>query len=252
MKCKIIIKPNTEISPTITSKSYHSFSLNNSNNHEYIAISTNSNNVLILILSDGNIQYNGRSFPKLAIAPMGNDCYLDIEIYHKSYVFCYDLNEEINQELCSGLYRFISPYNYIVEQLHEDINDEADAITVMALKHLALLSLTRKKTISDFYKIKQFIYSNIRNSDLSLDYLSDNLFMSRRKIQYILSRNDTSYGSLVDDIRFEILSQEDLSLGLTFQQILSKAGVKNIATANRIFMKKVGKKMRDFLNHENK
>ncbi|UKA23268.1 hypothetical protein IHC92_20145 [Photobacterium damselae subsp. damselae] len=74
------------------------------------------------------------------------------------------------------------------------------------------------------------------NPELSLDLISAKLFMSRRKIQYILSRNSTSYGHLIDDIRFQILSNKEFS-DLSIKQILDKAGLTNIATANRIFFK---------------
>ncbi len=87
------------------------------------------------------------------------------------------------------------------------------------------------------------------NPELSLDLISAKLFMSRRKIQYILSRNSTSYGYLIDDIRFQILSNKEFS-DLSIKQILDKAGLSNIATANRIFLKKVGMTMREYLSNE--
>ncbi|MCG3812212.1 helix-turn-helix transcriptional regulator [Photobacterium damselae] len=248
MKCKIIIKPSTDLSPAVIANDYYFFSINEVDKQESISITSNLENMIILILSDGNIIHNGRSFSKLAIAPIGNDCVLDIDVFSRTYVICYDLKEAIHQEICSGLYQFISPYNYIVEQLIQDL-DESDEITIMALKHLALLSLTQKKAVSDFNKIKQFIFSNIMNPELSLDLISAKLFMSRRKIQYILSRNSTSYGYLIDDIRFQILSNKEFS-DLSIKQILDKAGLTNIATANRIFLKKVGMTMREYLSNE--
>lgn len=250
MKCKVIIKTKTDLTPTIIVDDYCFFSINNFGKQESISICSKSDNMIILILSEDNIIYQGKSFSKLSISPIGDNSVLDIDIFSKTYVICYDLSEDICQNTYSGLYNFINPYNYIIEQLIPDVKAN-DAIIIMALKHLALLSLTYKKTIPDFNRIQQFIFTNIRNSELSLDLVVDNLFMSRRKIQYILSRNNTSYGNLVDDIRFEILSNEELS-GLSIQQILSKAGVKNIATANRIFIKKAGITMRDFLSNEKK
>lgn len=251
MKCKIIIKPKQELSSTIKKESYQLYSFNHKDENQNISISTESNNTLVLIVSNGNIIHNKKIYPKFAIVPMKYNCSIDIEIFYNSKVFCYDLDDDMALDMSLRLHKFTNPYYYIIEQLLDDLKDNIDDIIIMSLKHMALLSLTQNKTISDYSKIKQFIFTNIKNTSLSLDYLSDNLFMSRRKIQYILSRNNTTYGLLVDDIRFDILSQEKLYPGVTLQQILIKAGIKNIATANRIFLKKVGIKMRDFLTYEN-
>lgn len=242
MKCKVINKQKDEVCPTAITDDYSFFSIGKDGKQEFISFTSCMNNQLILILSNENILIDGKSYSNLVIVPMRDASDLSISFFSKTYIIAYNFKD--NNDILLGIHRFISPYNYVVEELISDIHP-LDEIVVMALKHLALLSLTYKKSVSDFNKIQQFIFGNISNTELSLDLLSEKLFMSRRKIQYILSRNETSYGHLVDNIRFDILKNSDNS-DLSIQQILSKAGLKNITTANRIFMKKLGITMREY------
>ncbi|PSU89905.1 hypothetical protein C0W42_08945 [Photobacterium kishitanii] len=250
MKCEITINNIIELVPAYGTDMYNFYIIDNASKHELLSISSESENTIVLFLSGDKIHYNSKGFSKYVIAPMGRNCTLDVTITSKSYIICYDLTEEIYQESCSGLYNFINPYDYIVAQLCSSLKGN-DVITITALKHLALLSLTHKKTIPDFNRIEEFIFTHIRNTDLSLDLVAESLFMSRRKIQYILNKNNTTYGHLVDSIRFQIFSSEEVS-GLSIQQILLLAGVRNISTANRIFLKKSGMTMREFLSNEDK
>ncbi|EMD1178578.1 hypothetical protein VP758_005201 [Vibrio harveyi] len=148
-------------------------------------------------------------------------------------------------------------FDHIIDVIIQSINQykrvEHLVSAIGALRHLLLLSFYPSASLSgkekDYKKIEVFIYQNVRNPDLNLNFASKNLGMSRRKIQAILQKNGTSYLKLVNTIRvgkLKAIMHESITLQSATSLDFSLAGFKSYNSARSAFIKIEGKSIKEY------
>jgi AraC-like DNA-binding protein len=96
-------------------------------------------------------------------------------------------------------------------------------------------------------KIKIVIMENINNCDFNLKKLCDLVYMSRRKVQYILSSYNESFLSLLHDFRIDNLKMLINENPKAFiSELIHLGGFRSYQTANRLFKKHVGVSIKQY------
>ena len=96
-------------------------------------------------------------------------------------------------------------------------------------------------------RIKTAIMENVNNCDFNLKRLCELVYMSRRKIQYILSSYNESFLSLLHDLRVErlkILINDNPKEFIS--ELTNLAGFRSYQTANRLFKQYVGVSIKQY------
>ncbi|WP_394136444.1 helix-turn-helix domain-containing protein [Aliivibrio fischeri] len=146
----------------------------------------------------------------------------------------YKLNnrEELNKKKINTV------YGEIISKLRVNFSEEKSKMIVEINAIICLVSISliesEKERIID--KIVSFIRENITNDKLSLDYVAHNLYMSKRKLQYIFSSNKTTYKKTLNEVKIDLLvyyinENPDVSI----KYILSKCGFNSHSSASNAF-----------------
>ncbi|WP_305372822.1 helix-turn-helix domain-containing protein [Photobacterium leiognathi] len=123
-------------------------------------------------------------------------------------------------------------------------------IEIMTIINIINISLYKNNKINVFEKAKQLLLNNIDNPSLSLDFLADQLCISRRKLQYVFNENNTSYNSLIGKIRLNIINENiNNNYDLSSKELGRISGFKNVQSLNRFFYKHHGLSLKE---HKNK
>ena len=154
----------------------------------------------------------------------------------KGIIILFPLPKEVSN--WSGSKKINVVYESIINKLRNNFSDDdyKRTIEVNAIICLVLMSLieSEKETVID--KIIEFIKLNISNNKLSLDYVAQNLYMSKRKLQYIFSNNKTTYKKTLNEVKVDLLifninENPDVSI----KYILSKCGFNSHSSASNAF-----------------
>ncbi|EGU47857.1 hypothetical protein VII00023_16565, partial [Vibrio ichthyoenteri ATCC 700023] len=118
---------------------------------------------------------------------------------------------------------------------------------LMAIANIIGVDNYKNNLNCTFSKLIGIIESNASNEDFNLNTLCEKAYMSRRKVQYILYNNNTSFVELVNNYRVEVLKSLLLSYPKTpVNNLIYKAGFKNYNTAVRAFKTKFSIGIREF------
>lgn len=107
-----------------------------------------------------------------------------------------------------------------------------------AIANLVAVEYRELSEKTKFQSVVEAVEANYLDDDFSLDTLSRKVFMSRRKLQYILSSENVFFLDLVNSYRIshlKALLQQNPSFSLT--RLVSDSGFKNTAAANRVIKK---------------
>ncbi|WP_283393006.1 helix-turn-helix domain-containing protein [Photobacterium phosphoreum] len=123
---------------------------------------------------------------------------------------------------------------------------EIETITVINVINISLYNNNNNKN-NIFEKSKMLILKNIDNPHLSLDFLADQLCVSRRKLQYIFNENGTSYNLLVGKIRLNIISENiNRNYELSSKELGRISGFNSVQSLNRFFYKYCGLSIKEY------
>ncbi|EGU34482.1 hypothetical protein VIBRN418_15463 [Vibrio sp. N418] len=118
---------------------------------------------------------------------------------------------------------------------------------IMAIANIIGVDNYKNNLNCTFSKLIGIIESNASNEEFNLNSLCEKAYMSRRKVQYILSNNNTNFVELVNNYRVEVLKNLLLSYPKTpVNNLIYKAGFKNYNTAVRVFKTKFRIGIREF------
>jgi AraC-like DNA-binding protein len=136
----------------------------------------------------------------------------------------------------------------LIKRLFELIKHSDNPIyEILALANIVGVDNYRVDVNNQLVKIRQVIEDNYRNEDFNLDNLCRLVYMSKRKVQYILSDGGVSFLELLNGYRVEVLRGLLLKEPRTAVEILSiNAGFNNQNTANRVFKSKFGVSISEF------
>lgn len=129
-------------------------------------------------------------------------------------------------------------YGVIIKKIRDNFSDDVykRTVEVNGIVGLVLISLIESERERAIDKIIEFIKSNISNESLSLEYVAHNLYMSKRKLQYIFSSNGTTYKKTLNQVKVDLLTfyineNPDLSI----KHILPLCGFNSHSSATNIF-----------------
>ncbi|GEK16083.1 helix-turn-helix domain-containing protein [Aliivibrio fischeri] len=138
----------------------------------------------------------------------------------------------------------------LINNLFESIKITKKPIyTLLSLVNFLGSDICRNKKDDIFEKIKHTIKINSYNANFNLEELCSIIFMSKRKVQYIISSNNTTYLKLLHQYRIENLKNlimENKNISILKMSYIS--GFANYSTANRLFKNYVGISIKDYIN----
>ena len=145
-------------------------------------------------------------------------------------------------------------HGYLISALFESIRDENNTWSngVMAIANVIAISILESESDnSGECEIYEAISNNHKDINFSLDDLCNIFFMSRRKIQYILSKKGWTFTSILRMYRVNTLKRllkDKDSLSMRYFEITShKAGYDSLEKANRDFKKVEGITVRGYV-----
>ena len=92
---------------------------------------------------------------------------------------------------------------------------------------------------SDYERVYSAIQNNFKDPTFSIEMLSKNVFMSKRKLQYVLSKNGVSFKFLCNDLRLAYLLK-NIDKFNDINELIFRSGFKNALSANKVFKDKFG------------
>ena len=131
-----------------------------------------------------------------------------------------------------------STYGVIIKKIRDNFSDDEYKKTVeingiIGLVLISLIESERERTID---KIIDFIRSNITNESLSLEFVAHNLYMSKRKLQYIFSSNGTTYKKTLNQVKVDLLTfYINENPEISIKHILPLCGFNSHSSATSIF-----------------
>lgn len=144
-------------------------------------------------------------------------------------------------------------YQEMIYQLLEDTNVSSYNLINRMHTIANLLTINEPLKIVDdnilykFTAIKEFIYTNAEDPNLSLDYIASNLLMSRSKIQSILREYGTNYTTLVKKIRVNKLAKSiKCNITKNLYQLCFEHGYKSISSASAQFKSEKGMSLKEY------
>lgn len=129
-------------------------------------------------------------------------------------------------------------YSVIIKKIRDSFSTDEykKTVEVNGIVGLVLISLIESERERTIDKIVDFIKSNITNESLSLEYVAHNLYMSKRKLQYIFSSNGTTYKKTLNQVKVDLLTfyiNENPEINI--KHILPLCGFNSHSSATSIF-----------------
>lgn len=115
-----------------------------------------------------------------------------------------------------------------------------------AIANLVAVEYREMSEKTKFQHVVEAVEANYLDEDFSLDVLSKEVFMSRRKLQYILSSENVFFLDLVNSYRISHLKnllKQQPSFSLT--RLATDSGFKNTAAANRVIKKHLNMSLKE-------
>ncbi|AQM67471.1 transcriptional activator FtrA [Vibrio campbellii] len=134
-------------------------------------------------------------------------------------------------------------YGVIINSLRNNLSDDEYKrnVEINGITGLVLISLVEAEREKVIDKIVDFIRDNITNEKLSLDYVANNVYMSKRKLQYIFSSSGTTYKKTLNSVKVELLKfYINNNPEVSIKQILPLCGFNSHSSANSIFKMSTG------------
>ncbi|MDK9782324.1 AraC family transcriptional regulator [Vibrio sp. B172a] len=136
-------------------------------------------------------------------------------------------------------------YNGVITDVFKSISvkNNNTIYEIYAITNLVLASsiLTQKPKDLDYERIILAIKENACDEEYNLDKLCKHVFMSRRKVQYVLKEHDTSFLVELNNCRLDNLNTILLTTkNVKIDKAAITAGFKNASSANRLLKKRTG------------
>lgn len=146
----------------------------------------------------------------------------------------------------SGLIEHV--HDALIRRLFEAVKcSDRPVYEILALANIIGVDNYQTNINNQLIKIKKLIEDNSTSEGFNLGQLCGLMYMSKRKVQYILSDANTSFLELLNGYRIEDLRALLLKEPITATDILvDKAGFNNQITANRLFKRKLGVSISEF------
>ncbi|GEK15981.1 helix-turn-helix domain-containing protein [Aliivibrio fischeri] len=158
------------------------------------------------------------------------------------------IHKNFYQNLGVPSFNHYSINSLLIHNLFESIKITKKPIyTLLSLVNFIGSDIYQKDDI--FEKIKNTIEINSDNANFNLEELCSIIFMSKRKVQYIISSNNTTYSQLLQQYRIyklKNLIMENKNISILKMSFIS--GFANYSTANRLFKHYVGVSIKDYIN----
>ncbi len=145
----------------------------------------------------------------------------------------------------------------VIHHIHEDIifslmnsvsKSGKPEYEIMALANIIGVDNYKAEVNYNYKKIVGCIEKHGLSCNFNLGYLCSCAHMSRRKVQYIISEHETTFLELLHNFRVrklkDLLKNEP---GTAHSVLIERVGFKNISSANRIFHKVTGMRIREYL-----
>ena len=142
---------------------------------------------------------------------------------------------------------FSSIHDNLICDLMLSINKSSTPeFLLAAIANLVAVEYREMSEKTKFQCVVEAVESNYLDEDFSLDSLSKEVFMSRRKLQYILSSENVFFLDLVNSYRInhlKVLCKQYPTLSLT--RLVTDSGFKNTAAANRVIKKHLNMSLKE-------
>ncbi|ELV8773603.1 helix-turn-helix domain-containing protein [Vibrio harveyi] len=227
---------------------------NISGNLSFRALSSIMDNPIVVVYSPSNILGSDvgsgevREFRKGILVYHGN---LDLVLGASSHLVV--ISQSFFREL--GMPEF--PVG-VIQHVHESIifslmnsvsKSGKPEYEIMALANIIGVDNYKAEVNLNYKKIVDCIERYGLNCDFNLEFLCSCAHMSRRKAQYIISEHETTFLELLHNFRVRKLKDLLKNESSTAHSVLvERVGFKNISSANRIFQKITGMRMREYLS----
>ncbi|KXF80782.1 helix-turn-helix domain-containing protein [Enterovibrio coralii] len=140
--------------------------------------------------------------------------------------------------------------------LHEDIvtvlldgitSSECPLYDLNAIANLVAIGIYKKVLDTDYERIRTVILKNYQDPNFCLESLASCVYMSRRKVQYVLARNGQNFLECINDIRVSRLYDKVIKCyAIDLEEISHSCGFKSLVSANRVFSKRFGESLSSF------
>lgn len=129
--------------------------------------------------------------------------------------------------------------NNVIIYDKENINKENPYQNFELYKHTDILMLRK---VTELYRnnenrntVTSILLNNIDQFPLSLSEIAQRLFMSQRKLQLILQKENTSYQQLLNETKI-LVAQEAIERKKSLKEIAAKLGYKDVSSFIRFFI----------------
>ncbi|MGR5112703.1 helix-turn-helix domain-containing protein [Vibrio jasicida] len=137
-------------------------------------------------------------------------------------------------------------YGVIIKKIRDSFSEDdyKKKVEINGIIGLVLISLIESQRERTIDKIVAFIKSNITNERLSLEYVANNLYMSKRKLQYIFSSNGTTYKKTLNQVKIDLLAfYINENPEVSIKHILPLCGFNSHSSATSIFKRAKGESL---------
>lgn len=200
-------------------------------------------NAIVLV---NNYSIDNIKFIKI---PVLYRCWHDVYISELSQVML--IQDEFYSQICipkfnEGVIEHV--HSSLISNLFEVIVESSKPVyEVLAIANLIGVDKYNTDLNKDLLNIKKIIDESSAHVGFNLDTLSSKAFMSRRKVQYILSSAGLSFLDLVNKRRVKELKTSLLKRPKTaFETIAYAVGYRSVSTASRAFKKEYGLTIGEF------
>lgn len=201
--------------------------------------------VIILKCEAGNEKYKSR---KLTIYNANHDSFNPIPLADTDHIVA--IREDFfdaAEAPAIMLGGFSSIHDNLICDLILSINKSSTPeFLLAAIANLVAVEYREMSEKTKFQHVVEAVEANYLDEDFSLDVLSKEVFMSRRKLQYILSSENVFFLDLVNSYRISHLKnllKQQPEFSLT--RLVTDSGFKNTAAANRVIKKHLNMSLKD-------